>query len=215
MKWLVIFGLAAAVIVAAFLAGASTRGGYTAADVAKAKRAAGDSATAAISQRYVDELIDPMIDTIRHYKAKAEAGAKIVIQRVPVRIVDTVPVGFQSTDSLSRFVFPAVDTNGVIVRETLELRPAVAPNTRLRRELGIEVLPDTILAALLKLPDGTSRFAALAGAHGYTRVIDAAIRPPKGRSRFGLGCAGGLAALYSGGVVVAGPGLTCGVTVRF
>jgi len=100
VKSLVMFGLVGAAIVAAFLTGRCAGPQYTAKDVADARRLGGDSATAAISARYVAELILPMIDTIKHYKAQAQAVAKIVIQRVPVHIVDTVAP--ESSDSVTR-----------------------------------------------------------------------------------------------------------------
>jgi len=211
MRWPVV---AVCCVVAFAIAWAVKPGPDVAAAVSQAKRDAGDSATAAVSARYLRDLVAPLRDSLAAYQATPVAAARIVVRRDTVRTVDTVSVQDQTPDS-ALVRFPDLDTNGVQIRERLVIYPAPLLNTEVYRYLQLSVTPDTVLAALLQLPDGSQRFAALASGQGYAKVVDAAVLPVKHRS-WGLGCTGGLTALVTlGGAAYGGLGVSCGLSLRF
>jgi len=177
-KYLLIFlGLAIA-FAATFVAGTFVNRGYDDADIADARREGGDSATAAVSTKYLNEVVKPMQDSIDFYKAKPQAAAKIVVRRDTVRIADTITLAATPVGDSAVLEWPLYKDRGVAVAETLTVAPAPPMGTRFRRALGIAIAPDTILAALLRLPGGSQRFSALALGQGYVsaEVVDAARR---------------------------------------
>ena len=151
---------------------------YDETDIASARRAGGDSATAEVSTRYLNDLVAPMQDTIAALRAKPLAAAKIVVRHDTVYRVDTTIVGPSFNGDSTVHAFPDLDSAGVIVTEQLHIAPAISDGTSVTRRLGVTIRPDTILAAFLRLPDGSERFSAMAQGQGYVKaeVVDAARR---------------------------------------
>lgn len=148
--------------------------------VAALVRAAGDSAVASYD-RDVQATLSELRDSVRHYKAEAVAGARVVIRRVPVLVADTTRRATAAAPADTAHVaMPAVHQDGVTVEESLTVAPAPA---LLARRLFITWDPDTVLVALLRTPDGLQRFTALATRAGVgATVVDAAATAPKPRT---------------------------------
>lgn len=165
-------------------------------EVAELKRAAGDSAVASF-RRDVQDVTTELRDSVRYYRGEALAGVRVVIRRVPVTVHDTVPMRPVPGDSLAtdtvEIGMPPLTQGGVSIAETL----AVAPRPRfLGRRLGLTFDTDTLVAALLRTPDGLQRFTAIGTRAGLeVRTVDAAVvdpgRPNRGRVAVGVATATG------------------------
>ena len=173
--------IAAAVGLALFLAGRFSRApGIDAEDAAELARHAGDSAVLSY-RKSVEEVVPELRDSIRYYKGKAEAGVRIVVRRVPVLVRDTTrDTTAAAPVDTAEMALPVVVQDGVTATETLTVAPRPA---YLARSLALAFDSDTILAALLRTPEGLQRFTAAGTRAGLqVHVADAAgVQPKQGR----------------------------------
>jgi hypothetical protein len=140
-------------------------------------REAGDSAVTAFksSSEMEDFVAEALEDTVEHYKAEVRAAARIVVRRDTIRQVDTVHVEASIaavTGDTVTLALPPIDSAGVVLAETLTVAPQPS---LLLRATHISFEPDTILAALLRTPEGIDRFSAAAVRSGrFVSIADAA-----------------------------------------
>ncbi len=141
-------------------------------------RASGDSAVTAFrSGNEMKEFVsEALSDTVQFYDAEVRAATKIVIRRDTIRIqgeriVINRPVDTTPQDTIL-VALPLIEQNGITVAESLLIQP---PPNLLERSTVIFFDPDTIIAAILRTPDGIDRFAAAGLSSGtQATVIDAA-----------------------------------------
>lgn len=154
-------------------------------DAAELARHAGDSAVASYKKSVAD-VIGPLEDSVRFYRGKAQAGVRIVVQRAGGSARDTTrapaPSAADTTPpAVAVVVPPLIQKDGITIAETLHVSP---PPVLLERRIGWAVDPDTIVAALIRTPEGLERFTAMGTRAGLeVRVVDAAVtRPPDRRA---------------------------------
>lgn len=139
-------------------------------------RAAGDSAVTAFrSGSEMENFVSGALsDTVDHYQAEVRAATRIVVRRETVTIRDTVPLVLPvaAPEDTVEIVFPLVQQEGITLAESLTVHP---PPDLLQRRIGISFDADTIIAAILRTPEGVDRFAAAGlGPNLEATVIDAA-----------------------------------------
>lgn len=219
-----------AVLAVAFFGGrCSAAAGVSPEAAAELARHAGDSAVTSY-RKSIASVIGGLEDSVKHYKAEAQAGAKIVIRRAVLTREDTAKIvaAMPTCDSTSRRTLtPCVpradtatvplpevrDTGGVAIAETLRVAP---PPVFLTRRLALRFEPDTLLVAFLRTPEGLNRFTAIGTRAGLkVSVADAAaVAPPKERHGPGLLDVLGAGSCLAGGWAAAkeavGPALGAG-----
>jgi hypothetical protein len=140
-------------------------------------RGAGDSAVTAFrsSSEMADFVAAALKDTVEYYDAEVRAAARIVVRRDTVHQVDTVHVEAAVASiagDTATLALPEIRQDGIAVAETLTVAPQPS---LLLRAAHISFEPDTILAALLRTPEGIDRFSAAAvGTGRFVSIADAA-----------------------------------------
>lgn len=219
-----------AVLGVAFVGGrCSAAAGVSPEAAAELARHAGDSAVTSY-RKSVASVIGGLEDSVKHYKAEAQAGAKIVIRRAVLTREDTAKIvaavartegapAFPPQVDTATVPLPEVrDTGGVAIAETLRVAP---PPVFLTRRLALRFEPDTLLVAFLRTPEGLNRFTAIGTRAGLkVSVADAAaVAPPQERHGPGLLDVLGAGSCLAGGWAVAkeavvpalGAGAACAV----
>lgn len=213
MKFLVLAGLALTLFVAGLMVGCEGTKREASAAYSRLAHQYDSAVVELVSAKQVAATVPALKDSIKFYQGKPEAAARIAVKRDTVRLIDTLAPSVDSlTDSLT---FPPASRDGITVLERLAFTPPIPP-TRITRLLAVATDPDSISVALLRTPDGLTRFVAAAERDGIRlQVVDAAGIQPPHASRFGVGCAGGpTLTMTVGGTAYGGLGVTCGITLR-
>lgn len=167
------------VLVAAAVAGgvgwcAAPRG-MSPEEAAELARAQGDSAVLSY-RKSVAVVIGQLTDSVAYYRARPQAGARLVVRRDTVRQVDTVEVAAGPPGDTVDIRLAPITQDGMRLEETIDVAPRP---TFLARRATLVFNPDTILVAILKLPNGLERFTAAGTRAGLAvTVADAAGTPP-------------------------------------
>lgn len=150
-------------------------------DAAELVRRAGDSAVASY-RKDIGDVIGPLEDSVRFYRGKATAGARIVVahaggsaHRAPaLPVPDTAA---RSDTSTAHLVADPIVQNGVTITQDFTISPTPR---RFEQNISWQLDPDTILVAILQTPEGLTRFTAAGTTAGLrVSVADAAALKPK------------------------------------